>query len=115
MTRAAALSAARIVLLMGCSVVGLEHKSACTKTCLSCSGRKVEKEGSAMGALQMPVARNAQIGLRLVSGEALDGAQPRAVLADHSWRLGLDALVGAGLHELTHPQPAGVASCFAGR
>src|SRR5262249_35005589 len=62
-----------------------------------------------------PVAPKAQVGLFLVTPEALDRAKARAVLADRHARLGRHLLVGAGLQELADPEAAGVARGAEGR
>src|SRR5436190_10225920 len=62
------------------------------------------------------VAADAEIGLLLVAPEALDGAEPAAIFADHDAGLrGFDLLIGAGLEELADPQAAGVAGGALGR
>ena len=48
-------------------------------------------------------------------GKAFEGAQPRAIFADLHRRFFGNALVGAGLDELAHPQTAGIARGPAGR
>src|SRR5262249_52826013 len=58
----------------------------------------------------------AHIGLLRVGIEALEDAQPRAVLADQRGSLVREhLLIGAGLEELPHPQAAGVARGLPGR
>jgi hypothetical protein len=62
------------------------------------------------------VAAHAHIGLLGMGGEALENAQPRAILADQRRRfVGEHLLVGAGLEEFSHPQAAGVARGLFGR
>ena len=61
------------------------------------------------------VAAQAQIGLLLVAPELLDGAEARAVVADHHAGFRGALLVGDGLEELADPEPAGVARGALGR
>src|SRR5262245_48332539 len=62
------------------------------------------------------IAAHAHIGLLGMGGEALEDAQPRAVFADARRGLvGEHLLVGAGLEEFSHPQPAGIARSLLGR
>src|SRR5262245_59861559 len=69
-----------------------------------------------VGHIAPTVAAHAHIGLLGVGGEALEHAQPRAVLADaRRGFVGENLLVGAGLEEFSHPQPAGIARGLFGR
>src|SRR5205823_12089754 len=52
------------------------------------------------------IPAHADIGLFLMSPESLDGAQPRAILADENARLFRAFLIGNRLQELADPEPA---------
>src|SRR6185436_8996713 len=67
------------------------------------------------GTLEMPIPRHPQIRLRLVTREALDRAQPRAIFTDQRRGFRLHSLIRARLHELANPQAAGIARGFARR